>query len=80
MSDFDSNNKKRSCGLIFGVYKNISVTDEDSEKAVDFKFVLFENMILLENQSPLSNTVDKDQYQYYIIESTCDNCTLMISV
>jgi hypothetical protein len=80
MKDYESNKKKRSCGLIFGVYNNISITDKDNESYVEYKFVLFENMIHLENQSPLSNTVEKDQFQYYIIESTCDNCTLMISV
>jgi len=80
MKDYEANKKKRSCGLIFGVYNNISITDMDNESYVEYKFVLFENMIHLENQSPLSNTVEKYQFQYYIIESTCDNCTLMISV
>ena len=60
MNDFDANNKKRSCGLIFGVFNDISLPDNES--TVDYKFVLFENMIHLENQSPLSNTVQKDQY------------------
>ena len=45
---------------MFGVYNNISVTDKDTERSVEYKFVLFENMIHLENQSPMSNTVQKD--------------------
>jgi hypothetical protein len=62
MNDYDANKKKRSCGLMFGVYNNISVTDKDSERSVEYKFILFENMIHLENQSPISNTVQKDQF------------------
>jgi hypothetical protein len=83
MNDYDANKKKKSCGLIFGVFNNLSemkVNDKEDDSSIEYKFVLFENMIKLENQSPLSNTVQKDQFQYYIIESTCDNCTLMISV
>ena len=60
MNDFDANRKKKSCGLIFGVYNNVSfnkVNDKDKDSSVEYKFVLFENMIKLENQSPLSNTV-----------------------
>ncbi len=42
MDDYDANKKKRSCGLIFGVYNNISVVFKDSDKYVEYKFVLFE--------------------------------------
>ncbi len=49
MNDYNKNKKKRSCGLIFGVQNNISVDTKDKDKSVEYKFVLFENIIRLEN-------------------------------
>lgn len=45
MQDYEENNKKRTCGLIFGVYN--AVTNDESTDQVEYKFVIFENMVHL---------------------------------
>lgn len=34
----------------------------------------------LVNQVPMSDTVEQGDYQYYMFESTCDDCTIMFSL
>lgn len=45
-----------------------------------YNFVVYMDMMQLVNQVPVSSTVEEGQFQYFIYESTCDDCNILISL
>jgi hypothetical protein len=75
----------RECALIFGIYSPPSIVQEKDTKAVDlyssrYNFVVYTDLQQLMSQAPVSGFVQKGEFQYFQYESTCDDCTLLISL
>lgn len=78
----------RECAIIFGVYS--PATGKDSSQITDisqvdryssrYNFVVYMDLMELMSQAPVSGQVEKGEFQYYHFESTCVDCTIMISL
>ena len=74
--------------MIIGVYAEKIPIVQSSEEVdpvhifpvTAFKLILYTNMMHLQTFSPITTLVEEEHFQYYHIEATCDNCTLLIGI
>jgi len=45
-----------------------------------FRLVAYTDLVQLQTHIPFHSSVSKDHFQYYIIEATCDDCSVLIGV
>jgi len=76
-SCFNAQAKKegKECGVIFGIYADESGPDEAT-----YSFVVYSNMLTMHNNMPVVGRVAQREFNYYLYEADCDNCTLLISL
>ncbi len=76
----------KECAIIFGVYspnqKGGSITDiSDIDLFTSrYNFVVYMDLMELMSSAPVSGQVQQGDFQYYHYESTCDDCTILISL
>jgi hypothetical protein len=76
---------ERECAILFGVFsppsgkdiKDYSLIDQYSSR---YNFVVYMDLMQLMSSAPMSGQVEQGEFQYYHFESTCVDCTILISL
>lgn len=45
-----------------------------------YNFVVYVDIMQLLDKAPISASVEQGQFQYFLFESTCDKCTILVSL
>jgi hypothetical protein len=78
----------RECAIIFGVFSppngkdgltfdETSIVDKYSSR---YNFVVYMDLMELMSSAPVSGEIEQNEFQYFHFESTCVDCTLMVSL
>ncbi|CDW91451.1 UNKNOWN [Stylonychia lemnae] len=74
-------NVAAQCAIVFGVHQK----PEDSQKleaddSIRYNFVVYTDILFLQNGAPVSGKVDEREFQYYLFEASCLDCPIVISL
>jgi hypothetical protein len=80
---FDPSNIQEECALVFGIYgytDKTVFTKEDKRLESKYNFVVYADVAILQNSSPITNSVEEGRYHYFVYQATCSNCTIIVSL
>eukprot|EP00347_Sterkiella_histriomuscorum_P008919 403343241 len=72
---------ERICAIVFGVYsptQNANSDDDDSNTR--FNFVVYSDIIFIQNSVVMSGKVNEKEFQYYFFDALCEDCPIVVSV
>ena len=68
------------CGLVIGVYSPKIVKGATFKVHATYRLIVYSDLVQLSSHSPFHATVGKGHFQYYLIESSCDDCAILLGV
>lgn len=76
---------ERTCLVAIGVYAPEQILNETdwlftSSPFIRYSIIAYTDLVYLQEQSPLTSTVEDGKFNYYLIEATCDLCELIITI